>query len=313
MSSFLRQSTASQSRAIGPFLDTNDADTAMTGLTIANTDIQLIVNGGASATKNSGGATHRSNGTYGITFDATDTATVGELEVSVKVAGALPVFKTFWVLEAAVYDAFFAASAPGYVANAPVNVAQFGGTNGAFSSGRPEVNTTHAAGTAWGSGAITNAAFANDAITAAKVAADVSAEIADQVWDEAIAGHAGAGSTGEALSDASGGGGLDAAGVRAALGMSSANLDTQLGAIDTVVDTIDGRLTGARAQPGAGSIAPNGSVLSKVDDLHKFMRNKITDGGGFVTVFADNGTDPDHKATVSDDGTAFTRGEFTAP
>ena len=34
-----------------------------------------------------------------------------------------------------------------------------------------------------------------------------------------------------------GGGGLDAAGVRAAIGMSSANLDIQLAAIDDAVDT----------------------------------------------------------------------------
>jgi hypothetical protein len=39
----------------------------------------------------------------------------------------------------------------GYVANAPVNVAQFGGSNGTFSSGRPEVNASHWGGTAVGS------------------------------------------------------------------------------------------------------------------------------------------------------------------
>lgn len=110
---FLKQSTASQSRAIGPFLDDTDFKTAETGLTIANTDIKLVVNGGASANKNSGGGTHRVNGHYGVTFDATDTATVGEMAVSVVVSGALPVFKTFFVLEEAVYDAFFAASATG--------------------------------------------------------------------------------------------------------------------------------------------------------------------------------------------------------
>lgn len=169
---YLRQSTASQSRSIGPFLDDTDFKTAETGLTIANTDIKLLVNGGASANKNSGGGTHRVNGMYGVTFDATDTATVGELEVSVVVSGALPVFKTFFVLEEAVYDALFGASALGYVANAPVNVAQFGGSNGTFSSGRPEVNTTHAAGTAWGSGAITAGSIASNAITSAKVATD---------------------------------------------------------------------------------------------------------------------------------------------
>ncbi len=143
MTQFLRQATASQSRTLGPFVDDADGKTAETGLTIANTDIKLMANGGSSANKNSGGGTHRVNGMYGVTFDATDTATVGELEVSVVVAGALPVFATFTVLEEAVYDALFAASAPGYVANAPVSVAQFGGTNGTFSGGRPEVNTTH--------------------------------------------------------------------------------------------------------------------------------------------------------------------------
>lgn len=55
-------------------------------------------------------------------------------------------------------------------ANLPANVTQFGGTNATSSGGRPEVNTSHAAGTAWGSGAITAAAIAADAITAAKIA-----------------------------------------------------------------------------------------------------------------------------------------------
>lgn len=115
MPGFLRQSTASQSRALGPFLDSTDFLTPKTGLTIANTDVKLVVNGGASANKNSGGGTHRVNGVYGVTFDATDTATVGELEVSVVVSGALPVFDKFFVVEETVYDALFAASAPGYL------------------------------------------------------------------------------------------------------------------------------------------------------------------------------------------------------
>lgn len=115
MSGFLRQSTASQSRALGPFIDDTDFITPLTGLTIANTDVELIANGGAAATKNSGGGTHRANGVYGFTFDATDTATVGELEVSILVSGALIVFDKFTVLEEAVYDALFASSAPGYL------------------------------------------------------------------------------------------------------------------------------------------------------------------------------------------------------
>lgn len=53
---------------------------------------------------------------------------------------------------------------------------------------------------------LTATAINADAITAAKVASDVSAEIADQVWDEILSGHAVSGSTGEALSAAGGAG-----------------------------------------------------------------------------------------------------------
>jgi hypothetical protein len=48
-------------------------------------------------------------------------------------------------------------------------------------------------------GAITANALAADTITAAKVAADVGAEIADAVWDEAASGHVTAGSFGQRL------------------------------------------------------------------------------------------------------------------
>lgn len=98
---------------------------------------------------------------------------------------------------------------------APVNVTQFGGTNGTFAAGRPEVNTTHFSGTAnsatagvphvdviqWRgvqpnnvssgrvdstvgamqSAVIDAASLAADAITAAKVASDVGTEIAAAV------------------------------------------------------------------------------------------------------------------------------------
>lgn len=128
MNGYLKQSTASQARAIGPFLDDTDFKTAETGLTIANTDIKLRANGTTLSNKNSGGGTHQVNGVYAVTWDATDTANVGELHFSVVVAGALPVFGTYVVLEEAVYDALFAASAPGYVTDQPVNTTKFGGT-----------------------------------------------------------------------------------------------------------------------------------------------------------------------------------------
>ena len=112
---YLRQSTASQKILLGSFLDDTDGKTAETGLTIANTDIKLWKGGATTeASKNSGGATHIAGGRYYAVLDATDTNTVGMLEVNVHVAGALPVRRQFYVLEEAVYDALFAASAAGY-------------------------------------------------------------------------------------------------------------------------------------------------------------------------------------------------------
>jgi hypothetical protein len=79
-------------------------------------------------------------------------------------------------------------------------------------AGTPDVNTKLAGGTAWASGSLTSgvfasgainaAAIATDAIGASELAADAIAEIADQVWDEILSGHAIAGSTGAALSAA---------------------------------------------------------------------------------------------------------------
>jgi hypothetical protein len=112
---FLRQSTASQEVLLGPFLDDTDGKTAETALTIANTDIKVWKWGGTSeSSKNSGGATHIASGRYYAVLDATDTDTVGGLILNVHVSGALPVRLECWVLEEAVFDAMFAASAAGY-------------------------------------------------------------------------------------------------------------------------------------------------------------------------------------------------------
>ncbi len=150
MDGYLRQSTASQTRTIGPFCDDTDFKTLKNALTIANTDVLIKKNGAASGAKNSGGATaDGAGGLYHLTWDATDTATVGQLSYSVKVAGALVVFGAYTVLEEAVYDALFAASAPGYVANAPVSVAQWNGTNVATpdTAGYPKITVKSGTGT----------------------------------------------------------------------------------------------------------------------------------------------------------------------
>lgn len=111
---FLRQST-SQVIRFGPCLDITDGVTEETALTLAQADMRLSKDGGAFAQKNAtGNATHDSDGWYSTTLDTTDTATVGELIMNVhQPANMLPVWIRWYVIEEAVYDALYAASAAG--------------------------------------------------------------------------------------------------------------------------------------------------------------------------------------------------------
>lgn len=105
------------------------------------------------------------------------------------------------------------------------DVTHFGGSAGTFASGRPEVNASHAAGTAWNSGAITANTLAADTLTAAKVAADVGTEIGTAVWATAARSLTVLDEDSTTLD-------LDAT-IRAAVGLASANLDTQVGDLPT--------------------------------------------------------------------------------
>src|SRR4051794_30734509 len=105
----LRQSTASQEVPLGYFVDSADGNTEKTALTIANTDIKVWKNGATTlASKNSGGATHISNGVYYAVLDATDTNTTGPLVLFVHVSGALTVRLECCVYAANVFDSVYA-------------------------------------------------------------------------------------------------------------------------------------------------------------------------------------------------------------
>lgn len=178
MAMHLRQSTASQSVLIGPFVDSTDGNTAETGLTIDAADIRLSKNGANIAGKNSGGGSHDELGYYTITLDATDTDTVGRLQLMVHEAGALPVYHEFEVIEEAAYDALYAANAN---PKADVNVASIDAD--AITATAIADGTITAA--KLGADCITAAKIANGAIDAATFAADVDAEILSYLVDDA--------------------------------------------------------------------------------------------------------------------------------
>jgi hypothetical protein len=215
---FLKQSTAYTFR-FGPFLDDTDGKTAETGLTISQADIRLSKGGGNFAQKNeSSSSSHDEIGFYIVVLDTTDTNTCGELLVACHESGALPVFKTFYVLEEAIYDAMFAASASAFDANARVDVASIEGSdatdqiNAACDAALSDYDAptkaeldsafTEIKGGSWSASTDTLEAI-RDRGDAAWVTASAPAAsaIADAVWDEATSGHTSSGSYGKAVSD----------------------------------------------------------------------------------------------------------------
>lgn len=104
---FLKQSTGATLK-IGPFLDDTDGKTAETALTISQADVRLSKNGGDIAQKNEAtSCTHDELGVYGCPIDATDTGTLGILQLWVHEAGALPVWHEYMVVPANVWDSLF--------------------------------------------------------------------------------------------------------------------------------------------------------------------------------------------------------------
>lgn len=81
---------------------------------------------------------------------------------------------------------------------------------------------------------------------------------------------------------------------------------------DVNAEVVDALATDTYAEPGQGAPAATASLATKIGLLHKMARNKITQSSTTFSLFADDGTTVDQKATVSDDSTTFTRGELAS-
>jgi len=242
MAMILKQSTAVDV-LIGPFIDDTDGKTAETALTLAQADIKLSKNGQALAQKTDDtSAAADANGYYNCELDATDTNTVGSLVLIVHQAGSLPVRHEFQVVEEAVYVALFAASATGLL---PANMTQIGGVAQSMTDLKDFVDTGYDPATH-------------------KVAGVVLADTTTTNTD--MRGTDSANTTAP----------LDAAGIRTAVGMASADLDTQLDAVSSIsksdvqdamtdqgytearavkIDYLDAAISGVGGAVGAGAIS----------------------------------------------------------
>ncbi|HJQ66346.1 MAG TPA: hypothetical protein VJ816_08215 [Gemmatimonadales bacterium] len=178
-------------------------------------------------------------------------------------------------------------------------------------------------------------AMAANVVTAAALAADAGAEIADAVWDEATAGHATAGSTGKALTDAGGAGTPPTAAELAdAVWDETRAGHTTAGTFGEGVASVQGNVTGSVASVTGLTLAQikaqlvaaldtdlysessavpaaSATLADKIVWLATLARNKITQTATTQTVRNDGDTGTVGTSTVSDDSTTFTRGKFS--
>jgi len=111
MDGWLKQSTAIDLR-IGPFLDETTGKDAEAGLTVTQAEVRLSKAGGDFAQKNEATSlVHDELGYYICKLDTDDTDTLGMLKLAVHESGALPVWHSWMVLPANVWDSFFGADA----------------------------------------------------------------------------------------------------------------------------------------------------------------------------------------------------------
>lgn len=192
-----------------PFHTFNSAGASVTISGLAVTDIEIYKNGSTTQRSSDNGYTLLD--TDGIDFDSLTGIHGFSVDLSDNTdAGFFAAGSFYWVVVSAITAdsqtvSFVAATFR--IGPAAANVTQFGGSAGTFSGGRPEVNTTHAAGTAWGSGAITAAAIAAAALNGkgdwniGKTGYALSSAGVQAIWDALTSALTTVGSIGKLLVD----------------------------------------------------------------------------------------------------------------
>lgn len=84
-----------------------------------------------------------------------------------------------------------------------------------------------------------------------------------------------------------------------------------LSAAQVNAEVVDALATDTYAEPGQGTPAATASLATKLGYVYKRMRNRQTQTAAAFNLYNDDGVTVDQKATVSDDGTTYERGELT--
>ena len=96
-------------------------------------------------------------------------------------------------------------------------------------------------------------------------------------------------------------------------GLTASNLDATISSRATPAqvnaEVVDALATDTYAEPGQGVPAATATLAAKLNYLFKAWRNRFTQTATEYDLYADDAATVDQKATVSDDGTTFDRGE----
>ncbi len=296
----LKQSTAIV-LSFGPVVDPTDGVTLVTGQATAmdsgSTGIKISKNGGALAARHATvtATTYDAYGQYLVTLDTTDTGTVGSLRVIFQAAAScLPVWQDFQIVPANVYDSLVGGSTV-----LDTNASKLGGTS---QTGR-DIGASVLLSSGTGTGQVSLASG-----KVSLISADIGA-----VWDVAIAGHVGAGSTGLALNSASSAGdpwgtalpGAYSAGTAGFIvgnnlnasitsRLASASYTAPPTAAENFAAVLKGDWTGLSGEAAY-------SLLNAV----RFLRNHVILSGATLTVKKEDGTTTAWTAAVTTDSLAL--------
>jgi hypothetical protein len=169
-----------------------------------------------------------------------------------------------------------------------VNVVNFGGSAGTFAAGRPEVNTSH-----WGGTAV---ASATPNVNVAQISGDsVAADNAESFFDGT--GYAGTNNVIPSVTTVTT--------TTTATNLTNAPTNGDLTATmkaSVNAEVLDVLNTDTFAEPGQGTPAATTSLAAKINYLYKAWRNKKTQTATTYSLFADDATTVDQKATVGESG-----------
>lgn len=305
MAVWLKQSTAVDI-GIGPFLDSADGNTVEGSLTLTQPDIRLKKNGGNWAQKSASQTlSHEENGWYELSLSTTDTDTLGILTVAVHESGALQYWERFMVVPANVYDSLIGGSD-----TLQVDVSQWNNSNVATPDTAGYPKTTIKSGTGTGevslsSGLVTLAGVTHTGAvvpSVTTVTGNVNGNVGGNVTGSVGSVSGAVGSVTGAVGSVTGNVGGNVTG-------SVGSLATQAKA-DVNAEVVDALNVDAYSEVSAPPAA-NASLAQKIGWLFALARNKITQSSTTQTLRNDADSSDIGTAAVSDNGTTFTRGEWS--